>query len=217
MWGSSKAIGINKYNDEIYGELGYIYNKLKLIQTSKKYSNYKNYLPALEFANNILKKLHTNFAPNQLRIYQPIYTSFLEMNLRLKAMANIKPKDYMINNVIDYNKFHKIMKNSHKLLLNKATKRRIQFAKERQLIYNDIKTTPFIANEYIIYKPSNTITNKLLPNEYYGWYIKKILVPGKKYIIKNIFNNEEKNINHGHIKHFHGPLWGDPKKALQGS
>ena len=85
----TKGIGINKYNGKYFENLGYIYQKLNLLQNNAtKYAKYQNYLPILGIANNNLKKNHTGYTPSELRIFQPIYSSFLEMNLRLKTISD---------------------------------------------------------------------------------------------------------------------------------
>eukprot|EP01083_Nonionella_stella_P053316 141066_1 len=210
------GIGINKYNHDHFG-LGTLYSNLDRLMRKPKYSNYNNYLPALEYANNNMIKEHTGYSPNALRMPGSLHTSLLEMNLRLAHAVRLKPADYCVKKIVDYDKYITLLKHEQQLMMKQARIKRAQMEMKRSDEYEQ-KGSTFQEKDFVIWKPKDAVKNKLTLNEYYGFYVKKVLKPGKKYVIKHAFMPDwEETVIHGHIRLFHKPLWSDPRVMLDGS
>ena len=79
-WISNK-IRINKFNKDNLS-LNKIYDQLRYLETSKKYANYTEYLPSIQFIHNNTIYKQTGYTPNELRFTCSSYITLLEMNLR---------------------------------------------------------------------------------------------------------------------------------------
>ena len=203
-------------------EVKQVYDKLDKISQSSKHVEYENYLPSIQFAHNNAVKQSTGFSPNSLRLFAPIYTSILEMNLRLKSLPQIEASKYMEKgDKVNMAAFSKLIRQNHQLLLNKAYRRKIKYNQQRQRYYNSLKSIPILKNDYVIWKPIDKPKgmNKYTTNEKFGYYVVKVLVPDKKYLIKNIFDAKEPAIPvlKGHIRLSHKPLWKNENDALDSS
>ena len=210
----SKSMKINKFNYDNLA-LNKVYDQLSYLNSSKKHSKYTEYLPSIQFIHNNSNYKRTGVPPNELRFTCSIYPTLLEMNLRINSLKGIDPKQYKVNGAVDFKRFKQLMTKTNDILLKKATENKLIYERRQQYNYNDMKTVSFAVNDYVLYKPTDATTNKLVANESYGWYISKILIPGKSYLIKSIFDkNKQIKANHGHLRHFHQPLWKHPKNMM---
>ncbi len=112
-----------------------------------------------------------------------------------------------------------MLKNNYKLNFEEALKKRVEYERNLQLKYNEIPDTSFKLHDYVIYQPDDNIINKNTPNEFYGWIIHKVIIPGKMYVIRSIFDRDLiiSDVSHGHLRRFYKPVWLDAMKALDGN
>ncbi len=131
----------------------------------------------------------------------------------------IDAKEYMIKGRIpDFDKFRRLARNASKLMLKAATKTRKEFTKEKQKYYDTLESVTFQINDFVAYQPRDTINNKYNINELYGFIVTKILIPGKKYEITNVYDKSIKFcVEAIHIRHIHRPLWLHVEDCMEGS
>ena len=67
----SNSIKINKFNKDNLG-LNKVYDQLNYLDSTKKYSNYKEYIPSIQFIHNNTKYKRTGYPPNQLDLHVQI-------------------------------------------------------------------------------------------------------------------------------------------------
>ncbi len=213
----NKSLSINKFAYDNY-LVNNLYMKLMSLNNDKKYMEYKNYIDPMKFAHNIQISPKTGKSAFEVRRAYPYYSSILEMGLKLERGRRLNMRDYCINGIVDYDKFVKLLKNSYDITFKEAIGSRIEYEKKRQLLYNTIPSTSYKINDYVIYQPVDDVINKQTPNEYYGWVVKEVKIPGKNYVIQNIFDRDHiiKDVTHGHLRPFYKPIWLDPMMALDG-
>ncbi len=131
-------------------------------------------------------------------------------------MKAISKSLYINGSKVDFGKLRKLLLRQYKKTYAAAQAQRAQYEKRTQLKYNAIPYVPFAVNDYVLLKRTDAVKNKITSNEEWGWYITEILKNGKKFRIKNIFNNDEEDVIAGHITRFHRPLWHNPRDYLDG-
>ena len=98
-----------------------------------------------------------------------------------------------------------------------AMQNNLKHCRKRKL-KNDIKARKseiICKDDYVILK--NPFNNEKQNNLKYGWVVMKVLenYEKRKYVIKNVLNNEELVVNKGRIAKFYQPPFTDPSYTLE--
>ena len=205
---------INNYYRELLG-VDDIYKKLEYLDN--KQAPYHDILATIGLCHNSNPAEGTGYTPNQFRMTNNI-TNLLDINLRIAGIRNIKRDQYIINNIVDFDKFYELLVSQQKIILKhaKQNKMRKLLKKKYKKDEKSLKSQLIYKNDYVILK--SAFKGKKLNNYRYGWVVIEVISsPNKKnqYKIRNIFSKEELIVNKGRICRFHAPLLVDPRKSLE--
>ena len=209
----TRGCAINNYYRELIG-IQDIYNELDDISLKQK--NYRDLLPAIMLCHNSKIQPGTKYTPNQLRMSNNI-TNLLDINLKIAGLRKLNKDEYIKDNIIDYQRFYKLLKEQQCQIIKYAQKNNFNYTLKKKYKNDEqsLENENIYKNDYVILKKN--YKDKKHINYQYGWVVIEASRNHDKwkYKLKNIFNHKELTVNKGSIKKFHKPLLSNPIETLE--